>query len=207
MATIFRTWSYQYPWLYATVSWLATLGVGGENRFHQLPLQGLSLTPDTRILDLCCGGGQATQFLVQKSQKVTGLDASPVALKRATLIAPQADYVQAMAESMPFADAEFDLVHTSVALHEMTPEQLRQILQEVYRVLKPNGIFTFIDLHRPHNFLFWPPLAIFLWLFETETAWQLIQTDLTTVLTAVGFRDCQIWNYAGGSLQVIQSKK
>jgi demethylmenaquinone methyltransferase/2-methoxy-6-polyprenyl-1,4-benzoquinol methylase len=165
------------------------------------------LTPDTRILDLCCGGGQATQFLVQKSQKVTGLDASPVALKRAALIAPQADYVQAMAESMPFADAEFDLVHTSVALHEMTPEQLRQILQEVYRVLKPNGIFTFIDLHRPHNFLFWPPLAIFLWLFETETAWQLIQTDLTTVLTAVGFRDCQIWNYAGGSLQVIQSQK
>jgi demethylmenaquinone methyltransferase/2-methoxy-6-polyprenyl-1,4-benzoquinol methylase len=207
MATIFRTWSYQYPWLYATVSWLATLGVGGENRFHQLPLQGLSLTPDTRILDLCCGGGQATQFLVQKSQKVTGLDASPVALKRAALIVPQADYVQAMAESMPFADAEFDLVHTSVALHEMTPEQLRQILQEVYRVLKPNGIFTFIDLHRPHNFLFWPPLAIFLWLFETETAWQLIQTDLTTVLTAVGFRDCQIWNYAGGSLQVIQSQK
>jgi demethylmenaquinone methyltransferase/2-methoxy-6-polyprenyl-1,4-benzoquinol methylase len=207
MATIFRTWSYQYPWLYATVSWLATLGVGGENRFHQLPLQGLSLTPDTRILDLCCGGGQATQFLVQKSQKVTGLDASPVALKRAALIAPQADYVQAMAESMPFADAEFDLVHTSVALHEMTPEQLQQILQEVYRVLKPNGIFTFIDLHRPHNFLFWPPLAIFLWLFETETAWQLIQTDLTRILSAVGFRDCQIRDYAGGSLQVIQSKK
>ena len=207
MATIFRTWSYQYPWLYATVSWLATLGVGGENRFHQLPLQGLSLTPDTRILDLCCGGGQATQFLVQKSQKVTGLDASPVALKRAALIAPQADYVQAMAESMPFADAEFDLVHTSVALHEMTPEQLRQILQEVYRVLKPNGIFTFIDLHRPHNFLFWPPLAIFLWLFETETAWQLIQTDLNRILSAVGFRDCQIRDYAGGSLQVIQSKR
>jgi demethylmenaquinone methyltransferase/2-methoxy-6-polyprenyl-1,4-benzoquinol methylase len=112
MATIFRTWSYQYPWLYATVSWLATLGVGGENRFHQLPLQSLTLAPDTRILDLCCGGGQATQFLVQKSQKVTGLDASPVALKRAALIVPQADYVQAMAESMPFADAEFDLVHT-----------------------------------------------------------------------------------------------
>ena len=207
MATIFRTWSYQYPWLYAIISRLATLGVGGENRFHQLPLKGLTLTPETRILDLCCGGGQATQFLIQKSQKVTGLDASPVALKRAALIAPQADYVQAMAESMPFADAEFDLVHTSVALHEMTPEQLQQILQEVYRVLKPNGIFTFIDLQRPHNVLFWPPLAIFLWLFETETAWQLIQTDLTTVLTAVGFRDCQIWNYAGGSLQVIQSQK
>jgi len=38
---------------------------------------------------------------------------------------------------MPFAD--FDLVHTSVAMHEMESEQLRQILKEVYRVLKPGG--------------------------------------------------------------------
>lgn len=207
MATILRTLSYQYPWVYAAISWFATLGVGGENRFHQLPLEGLTLTSNTKILDLCCGGGQATQFLIQKSDHVTGLDASPVALKRASLIAPKADYVQSMAELMPFSDGEFDLVHTSVALHEMTPDQLRQILQEVYRVLKPNGIFTLIDLHQPHNFLYWPPLAIFLWLFETETAWQLIQTDLKTLLTTVGFRDCQGRDYAGGSLQVIQSKK
>lgn len=207
MATILRTLSYQYPWVYAAISWFATLGVGGENRFHQLPLEGLTLTSNTKILDLCCGGGQATQFLIQKSDHVTGLDASPVALKRASLIAPKADYVQSMAELMPFSDGEFDLVHTSVALHEMTPDQLRQILQEVYRVLKPNGIFTLIDLHQPHNFLYWPPLAIFLWLFETETAWQLIQTDLKRLLTTVGFRDCQGRDYAGGSLQVIQSKK
>ena len=97
MATIFRIWSYQYPWLYAIISRLATLGVGGENRFHQLPLQGLTLNPETCILDLCCGGGQATQFLVQKSQKVTGLDASPVALKRAALIVPQGGSIRTYA--------------------------------------------------------------------------------------------------------------
>ncbi len=207
MATIFRTWSYQYPWLYATVSWFATLGVGGETRFHQLPLKELKLTSETKILDLCCGGGQATQFLVQISQQVTGLDASPVALKRAAQVAPNAEYIQSLAEAMPFANDVFDVVHTSVALHEMTTEQLQQILQEVYRVLKPNGIFTFIDLHQPRNLLFWPPLAIFLWLFETETAWKLIQTDLVGQLKNIGFQECQQVFYAGGSLQVIQSKK
>jgi demethylmenaquinone methyltransferase/2-methoxy-6-polyprenyl-1,4-benzoquinol methylase len=97
MATIFRIWSYQYPWLYAIISRLATLGVGGENRFHQLPLQGLTLNPETCILDLCCGGGQATQFLIQKSQNVTGLDASPVALKRAALIVPQGGSIRTYA--------------------------------------------------------------------------------------------------------------
>ncbi|MEB3312422.1 MAG: class I SAM-dependent methyltransferase [Snowella sp.] len=207
MATILRTWSYQYPWLYAAISQLAALGVGGESHFHHLPLAGLSLTPETKILDLCCGGGQATRFLVQNSQQVTGLDASPVALKRAAAIAPNVNYVQAMAEEMPFSDGEFDLVHTSVALHEMTSKQLQQILQEVYRVLKPNGVFTLIDLHQPRNLLFWPPLALFLWLFETETAWQLIKMDLVDQLTAIGFRDCQQRLHAGGSLQVIQATK
>jgi demethylmenaquinone methyltransferase/2-methoxy-6-polyprenyl-1,4-benzoquinol methylase len=50
-------------------------------------------------------------------------------------------------------------------------------------------------------------LAIFLWLFETETAWQLIKTDLVGQLENIGFRECKQIFYAGGSLQVIQGKK
>ncbi|MFN9173042.1 MAG: class I SAM-dependent methyltransferase [Synechocystis sp.] len=207
MATIFRTWSYQYPWLYTVVSWLATLNVGGEKRFHQLPLQDLSLTSQQTILDLCCGGGQATQYLVKIGGLVTGLDASPKALARAKLAVANATYVQGMAEALPFGDRHFDVVHTSVALHEMTPDQLNQIFAEVYRVLKPGGIFTFVDLHRPSNWLFWPPLAVFMWLFETETAWQLIKTDLSALLVQQGFAIKRQTLYAGGSLQVMQAQK
>ncbi|MFM6062429.1 MAG: class I SAM-dependent methyltransferase, partial [Microcystis panniformis] len=125
MATILRTWSYQYPWLYQFISSLAALAVGGERQFHQLPLQGITINTDTTVLDLCCGGGQATRFLVELSQQVTGLDASPVARARAAEIAPQACYVEALAEEMPFPDSSFDLVHTSVALHEMAILQRR----------------------------------------------------------------------------------
>jgi len=42
----------------------------------------------------------------------------------------QAHYVEAFAEK-PFPDNQFDLVHTSAALHEMEPSQLWQILKEV----------------------------------------------------------------------------
>lgn len=77
MATILRTWSYQYQWLYEGISRLAALSVGGEARFHQLPLQGLTIGSETKVLDLCGGSGQAAQFLVQYSQDVIGLDASP----------------------------------------------------------------------------------------------------------------------------------
>lgn len=207
MATILRKWSYQYQWLYDTIAQLSALAVGGESRFRQLALKGLSLHQNTQILDLCCGAGQTTQFLVKYSDRVTGLDASPLALKRAKKRVPKAEYMEGLAEELPFSDSSYDLVQTSVALHEMKPEQLTQILQEVYRILKPKGTFACIDLHQPHNPLFVPGLSLFMTLFETETAWQFVETNLPEKLSAIGFKTCQKTLHAGGSLQVIQAQK
>lgn len=207
MATVLRPLSYKYPWLYNTISRLAATSVGGERRFHHLPLQNLKIDSETQVLDLCCGGGQATRFLVEYSQNVTGLDVSPLALQRAETNVPQAQYVEGFAEDMPFGEHQFDLVHTSVALHEMPPSVLQQILREVYRVLKPGGVFTLIDFHKPTNLLFMPGVALFLWLFETETAWQLLETDLVELLKQTGFTACEQRLHAGGSLQVIQARK
>jgi len=205
MATILRDLSYRYPWLYDSISRVAALAVGGEARFRQLPIADVPIEPTTQVLDLCCGGGQATAYLVQRSQHVTGLDASPRALDRAKRYAPQAHYVEAFAQSLPFAAGTFDLVHTSAALHEMDHATLQTILQEVYRVLKPGGVLTLVDFHQPTNPLFLPGLAMFMWLFETETAWALLKTDLPALLSTVGFARCEQRLYAGGSLQVIRA--
>ncbi len=207
MATILRDWSYRYQWLYDGISRLAAVSVGGEARFRQLALQSLTIHSDTQVLDLCCGSGQSTQFLVKYSQNVIGLDASPLSLRRAQKNVPEASYVEAFAEKMPFADHLFDVVHTSAALHEMQPEQLQKIIHEVHRVLKPGGKFVLVDFHAPTNPLFWPGLSLFLLLFETETAWQLLKTDLPGLLTETGFEVSEPILYAGGSLQVIQAKK
>lgn len=207
MATILRTWSYRYQWLYDAIARLSALAVGGEVRFRQLALKGIPIHADTQVLDLCCGSGQTTQFLVGRSHHVTGLDASPKSIQRAQANVPEATYVEGWAEAMPLPDNQFDVVHTSVALHEMTADQLQKILNEVYRVLKPGGIFTFIDLHKPTNPAFWPGLAVFMWLFETETAWRLIQTDLAPLLTDTGFQVTKSELHAGGSLQVVQAQK
>ncbi len=207
MATILREWSYRYQWLYDAIANLAALSVGGEGRFRQLALQGLTISSETKALDLCCGSGQATGVLVEYFQDVTGLDASPLSLKRAQQNVPQAKYVEAFAEQMPFPDNSFDLVHTSAALHEMEPLQLRQIIKEVYRVLKPGGIFTLVDFHAPSNWLFLPGIYLFLFLFETQTAWQLLKTDLVELLEEAGFKMHNQTFHAGGSLQVVQVKK
>ncbi|WJI28308.1 class I SAM-dependent methyltransferase [Thermosynechococcus sp. B3] len=207
MATILRTWSYQYPWLYDTISALAAITVGGSDRLHRLAWQDLDLPRSVVVLDLCCAHGVVTQALTQAFDQVTGLDASPKAIARARQRVPQATYVEAFAEKMPFADATFDLVHTSMALHEMTAEQLRAIVAEVWRVLKPGGWFALIDFHRPQVPLFWPGMALFFWLFETETAWQLLQTDLAEQLRLQGFTVERQTYHLGRSLQVLHARK
>jgi ubiquinone/menaquinone biosynthesis C-methylase UbiE len=159
------------------------------------------------VLDLCCGSGQTTKFLVARSHQVTGLDASPLSIQRAQTNVPEATYVEAFAEEMPFEANSFDFVHTSAAMHEMNSEQLQQIFKEVHRVLRPDGTFAIVDFHAPKNPIFVPGLAVFFWLFETETAWQLIQTDLVESLTQIGFKLKQQQLHAGGSLQVIQVQK
>ena len=207
MATILRDLSYRYQWLYDVISSMAALSVGGEPRFRQLPLEGIEITPESRVLDVCCGSGQSTQYLVQKSHHVTGLDASPRALKRAQHNVPQAEYVEAFAEAMPFSDNQFDLVHISAAIHEMEPEQRQQILREVYRVLRPGGVFTLSDFHAPNHPFYQVGVSLFLLLFETETAWDLIRTDIAQLLKANGFQIKRQSLYAGNSLQVIQAEK
>lgn len=207
MATFLRPLSYRYQWIYDTISRLAALTVGGETRFRNLALQGITENSQAQVLDLCCGAGQTTYFLTQYFDEVTGLDLSPTAIARAQGNVPQAKYVVGAAEKMPLPDHAFDLVHTSAALHEMTPTQLQQIFKEVYRVLKPGGIFAFIDLHQPTNPLFIPSLYTFMFLFETETAWQMLNADLASQLQHSGFQILRQELHAGGSLQMIQCKK
>jgi demethylmenaquinone methyltransferase/2-methoxy-6-polyprenyl-1,4-benzoquinol methylase len=207
MATLLRTLSYQHQWLYDSISAIAAIAVGGSDRFRRLALNGLTIAKDAQILDLCCGSGQVTQVLLEYSPHVTGLDISPLSLSRARRNVPQAKYVESMAEDMPFANNTFDLVHTSVALHEMTNVQLTTIIQEVYRVLKPGGIFTLVDFHQPTSLWLIPGLTIFFWLFETERAWELINTDLVMILKDEKFQIDSTKLYAGGSLQIIQSSK
>jgi len=207
MATVLRTWSYQFPWLYDTISGIAAIAVGGRDRLHHLAWQGLNLPRSTVVLDLCCAHGIVTESLTTAFDQVTGLDASPKAIARARERVPQATYVEAFAEAMPFEDQSFDLVHTSMALHEMQPQQLTAIVAEVWRVLKPGGWFALIDFHRPHLPLLWPGLALFFWLFETETAWQLLKTDLAQVLQEQGFELADQHYHLGRSLQVIHARK
>jgi SAM-dependent methyltransferase len=91
-----------------------------------------------RILDLGCGDGQLTARIAAKGAVVSGVDASAemVAAARSRGVGSTV----AQAESLPFADAEFDAVFSNAALHWVRGQD--EMMAEVHRVLRKRGRFV-----------------------------------------------------------------
>jgi SAM-dependent methyltransferase len=111
----------------------------------RLLLDRTSLKSGDKVLDVATGPGtlarQAAE-LVGPSGRVTGIDSSPQMLGQARGLAPVAgaapvDYVEGTAQSLPFPDAQFDVVLCQQGLQFFT-DQLG-CLKEMKRVLKPGG--------------------------------------------------------------------
>lgn len=169
----------------------------------QLAWENLTVRAETKVLDLCCGSGQTTQFLVQYFQDVTGLDASPRSLQRARKNVPSANYYLEA-----FADCQFDRstqqrCDARNAIGTVAINLSRSVPHDRSRC---GGLFILVDFHRHTNPVLRSGFAVFLCLFETET-------DLGSLLAEVGLRSYnseeaqQPKLYAGGSIQVIQVQK
>jgi len=86
--------------------------------------------PQGRTLDLGCGAGYGTCDI--------GIDVSHEALQDARTGFPQARFVQASAETLPFADETFDLITAFEVIEHL--DRWVDLLSEANRVLKPAGI-------------------------------------------------------------------
>jgi len=100
---------------------------------------------------------------------VHGVDASPEMLVRAEKKAKKAGvevfFRNTLAESLPFPDAHFDAVLSSVMFHHLPRKARLQCAYEMQRVLKPGGRVLVVDFegmadekrtllshfHRPHG--------------------------------------------------------
>lgn len=92
-----------------------------------------------RVLDAGCGSGPLSAALRAKGAIVTGFDASPamVELARRRLGERAALHVADLSQPLPFADAAFDDVVSSLVLHYL--RDWTAPLAELRRVLKPGG--------------------------------------------------------------------
>lgn len=115
--------------------------------------------PDARVLDLGCGTGRATQPLLDRGFDVVGVDPSPAMIAEATSIYPSIEFITGDGTGLPFKDNSFDyLLFTYYGLDYIHPEENRvRALNEIYRVLKPGGLFVFSS----HNWWSVPPSVLY----------------------------------------------
>lgn len=116
------------------------------------PLKHAGVKPGDRVLDLGCGCGfdcLVAAGLVGEKGGVTGIDLTREMLElgRAALrIAgvKHVELVQGSAEMLPFPAAMFDAVISNGVVN-LCPDKDR-VFAQVYRVLRPGGVFSFADL-------------------------------------------------------------
>ncbi len=128
-----------------------------EKRFKEQLAQQANLKPGHRVLDLGCGTATLAILLKQMccEAQVFGLDADSKVLKLAGRKAASAGLriglSQSFAHETNFADASFDRVVSSLLFHHLTPANKQKTLDEIARILKPDGELHIVDFGLPQN--------------------------------------------------------
>jgi ubiquinone/menaquinone biosynthesis C-methylase UbiE len=95
---------------------------------------------DSSVLDLGCGAGQDTLFLTELGFTVVAADFSEEALRLTRERAPVAKTENVnLNRGLPFPDARFGAIASSLSLHYFPWHQITRILDDVRRCLRPEG--------------------------------------------------------------------
>jgi ubiquinone/menaquinone biosynthesis C-methylase UbiE len=133
-----------------------------ERRFKELLVDQVAPAPGQRILDLGCGTGTLAIQVKEREPRadVVGLDADPEMLGRARAKAERAgvelQLAEGMSDELPFEDASFDRVLSTLFFHHLDPEPKRRTAREIARVLRNGGELHVADWGRPSD----PAMAV-----------------------------------------------
>jgi ubiquinone/menaquinone biosynthesis C-methylase UbiE len=128
-----------------------------ERRFKELLVEQAAPAPGQRVLDLGCGTGTLAIQLKrrQPAAEVAGLDADPEMLSQARQKAERAgvelELTEGFSTELPYADASFDRVLSTLFFHHLDPEPKRETAREIARVLRPGGELHVADWGPPSD--------------------------------------------------------
>jgi len=109
------------------------------DRIEKKLIHGLikDIPSKTNMLELGCGTGHWTKFFFEQGFRLTATDISDAMLLLACDKHLPVYFIKANAEMLPFENNSFSVVSTITMLEFV--DNIDQVLNEIYRVLKPNG--------------------------------------------------------------------
>ncbi len=177
--------------------------VNSANAHYERPammavLSGVGLE-DKRVLEIGCGAGVLTEWMIEQRAEVTAFDVSAEMLKLARERVGERARILAhdLHKPLYFASgASFDLVVASLVFHYL--RDWRAVLDELRRVLVPGGRVVFSTHHPSWDWLNHTPDDYFAVMQVTEsweragkeydvTFWRRPLRDLTAPIAAAGF--------------------
>jgi 2-polyprenyl-6-hydroxyphenyl methylase / 3-demethylubiquinone-9 3-methyltransferase len=175
--------------------------------FHRLIQQELRLpVTDLSAVEVGCGGGLLCEEIARMGfGSITGIDPSEEALAVARAHALRSNlainYVSGAGELLPVATASKDVVFCCDVLEHV--RDLRQVLEEIARVLKPGGHFFYDTLNRTRfshlvAIKLWQDWELFSFMPKDLHVWEMFikPEELREHFAAVGFENLALTGIA-----------
>jgi ubiquinone/menaquinone biosynthesis C-methylase UbiE len=105
------------------------------------------------VWDFGCGPGQTTKYLKDLGIEISGLDLSEKLLEQARANHPEINFRRGNILELEFDDDSISGVVAFYAIVHFTQEQVETAFREIFRVIKPGGLFLF-TYHIGENTIF-----------------------------------------------------
>jgi SAM-dependent methyltransferase len=92
-----------------------------------------------RILDLGCGTGELAPIFIKAGYGYAGIDIEPERIEFARKTYRQGEFHVMDASHLKYPDEHFDQILVTGVLHHLSDDDVRMIVREMRRVLRPDG--------------------------------------------------------------------
>jgi ubiquinone/menaquinone biosynthesis C-methylase UbiE len=175
-------------------SYMRKITFGRENKLREMTVDLAQVKSGDSVLEIGCGTGTLTLAAKHKagpSGKVYGIDIIPgmIELSRQKAANAKLDVAFQLGsiDNIPFPDNQFDVVMCSFMIFHMSEAVRRKGIEEIYRVLKPEGQLMVLDLNLPDRHVTRALVKLFLgFMFEHDLK------ELIPLMEASGFSGAEL---------------
>lgn len=187
-----------------------------ERLFKGRLVEQMAIQPGQRILDIGCGTGTLALLIMERhpQSEVVGLDPDPqilaIARRKAARSGADVRFDVGYADRLPYPDASFDRVTSSLVFHHLTREIKRAALADAYRVLRPGGELHIADVGHASGVLMHLAVRPIVLLDGTDRVKDNIAGRLPEFMKGAGFNEvveCEPFKTAFGPVSLYRATK